>query len=207
MARTRFAHDYADYYERYLKAQDEQKHYLTIGRTTPSWYSNMPDVFELQDIERWIDWRNINRNCVTIRIENDRCSIFSNDQRKLEELSEVLLLKSPRYTRAVNTVEDSVITLQDPQHKYRTYLTERKLELEEIAALNDFVDRYTASGSVMASQGLARWLNQSPSLRVWWRGSRTRCDYYFEHDDPGMPLIFALIFPDLLRKTFRLEPR
>jgi hypothetical protein len=210
VSRTRYANDWAHYYERHQDYLDEQKKYQ---QTEPpawysaSWYTKLPDAYELQDIERFINWRNKNRDQVTIRLEYDSCSIFSNDECKLEELSKVLLLKVPVYTEIVNTTDDETITIHNPRHQYRTYLREVRLSTEDIAELNNFFDTYTANRSVMPSQALYRWLNLDNISRGFWRGQRTRTDFYFEHDDPGMPFMFAIVFSNLLRKTYTLKPR
>lgn len=208
IARTRFARDYAEYYEKYQEILDEQQRFKVRAITLPSWYATLPDAFELQDIERFINWRNKSQGLVTVRLEHDRCSVFSNDPDKLEELRNILYLKTPVFTQVTGMVTDpEVMTLSKPQHQFRTFLRETKMTAETISELNDFVDRYTASRTIMPSQAFFKWLNLNPASRNYWRGQRTRSDYYFEHDDEGIVLIFAIVCPDLLRKTYRLEPR
>ena len=205
IARTRVAHDYTEYYERYLSLLDEHQRILLKGAViTPSWYAQLPKELELPDIERFIAWRNSNQDLVSLRLEDKHCSVFSNDKHKLEELSKVLHITQVEYTQAVNQSPPDTLTSRHPRHQFRTYLKEKRLTDAEINDLNNFIDKYTAFKRVEASQALARWLNQ-PTSR--WRSTRTRSDFYFEHDDDGMPLILSLTLPNLLRKTYRLESR
>jgi hypothetical protein len=78
VSRTRFSADYAEYYEKHQSLLDEQDRFKVRARPIPTWYSSLPDEYELQDIERFITWRNRNRDLVTIRLEYDRCSVFAN---------------------------------------------------------------------------------------------------------------------------------
>jgi len=104
------------------------------------------------------------------------------------------------HTRMTLSTFDSVgkpgtVYLQNPDHLYRSYFRQRKLESDQGNRVRGFLS---------AQQGL----RMSASLRYWTEKEQESWlkEYYFiDHDDQGILTMLALIDPRLIRKTLSIS--
>jgi hypothetical protein len=120
--------------------------------------------------------------------------IYTNDNKLLEQLSELNFLICKTYTEAVINRPKNTIRLKHPKHQYRSYLKCVKLTDEEKTQLCNFF---------MNQQGHARL---GPALLKWmgerWR--RTQDYFFIDHDEESWLVMLSLIKPGMIRKTVEL---
>jgi len=96
-------------------------------------------------------------------------------------------------TRANITHPKDTVGLQNPRHKFRTYVRSHKPTPEQTQNLASFIS--AAGADIRPSPGLKEFLG--PKNRRMWMS-----DYYFvDHNEMSMVTALALMNPKLVRKT------
>jgi len=100
-------------------------------------------------------------------------------------------------TEADVCLQPGVVTLNNPQHQYRTYFKDRWLSREQLAS----VVRYFSTRSDQ--------FRMAPSFQDLVAGRRMwmTSNHFVDHNEPGAELLINLACPGLVRKTLPIVAR
>ncbi len=168
---------------------------------------------DLDSIEKYLAWRNANKNQSLIRSEINSVSVFSNDLALLRTLEDIspALMGNVAYTTADPSIPIGVkYYVREPKRKFRVYLRGVRLDPGKLTFrddLKDFVLRYKNTKSEMfPSSSLKNWLFGS-SFGYTWRLKYCSDHFYLEFDEPSTHALLALMFSDMLSSHYKLEKR
>lgn len=100
-------------------------------------------------------------------------------------------------TEADVCLQPGVITLNNPQHQYRTYFKDRWITREQLAAIMRYFD--TRRDQFRMGPGF----NELVAGRRIWLAS----NHFVDHNEPGAELLINLACPGLVRKTLPIVAR
>ena len=172
------------------------------------------NAIDLDAIDKYLTWCQINKQHVLLRTEGNGASIFSNDLALLKTLEDL----SPSvkhlisYTIADASVPDGVKHFaKEPKHKYRVYLKSMRLDPGKLTFhddLKDFINRYKGTQSEMFPGGsLKKWLSGTPTNVFQWRLRYCFKHFYLDFDEPSTHALLALMFSDMISAHYKLEKR
>lgn len=146
-------------------------------------------------IEKFIDWRNLNSKNVTIRMEGDYASIFSNNLSILKELGE--LDENLALFEVSLTEKDVIFFKKDPKFKFRVYIKPVRATQEFIDNMIDFMGRNSENKNLSFSNAFKKDVEQQ--VNRYMHGS-----YYIEYNEESTLSLLYLLFPKVLGKNYRL---
>lgn len=172
------------------------------GKYPYGWY-RQPEKIENHDlilIEEVINLKNsLATSDVRYRTENDNFSIYTNDEKLIKRLS-------TNKKWMIEEVEASPAGVKyfkkDPPAKFRTYLTNNKVDPNFISEMIDYLDR---TSDMFASNAFYDWLK---------RGRRHAYNYcwvnsfhFVDYNDEKNLMMLHLLFPGAIGKTYKLEKK
>jgi hypothetical protein len=172
---------------------------------------------DLDSIEKYLEWRDANKEQSLIRSEMNSASVFSNDLALLRTLEDICptLRGNITYTTADPSVPTGVkYFVKEPKRKFRVYLRAVRLDPGKLTFrddLKDFVLRYKNTKSEMfPCSSLKNWLFGQTTSRFGysqWRLKYCSDHFYLEFDEPSTHALLALMFSDMLSSHYKLEKR
>lgn len=174
---------------------------------------------DLDGIKKYLAWKNVNApkktkdKKVTVRIEGNVASMFSNDLNLLKTLDSLGLQVD--YTEVDDTIPEGVKYFKnEPDYKYRIYLKSKRVKDDFHQKLKEFVDRYKDTDSKMVpSPSLRQWLRIKPDKHAsMWGGANWRLQYssshfFLNYNEESSLTLFSLIFQGEISRKFKLEKR
>ena len=163
------------------------------------------DTFNL--LVQWINWKNANKDAVTVRIESNSCSVFSNDLQLLQTLTTIS--DNIQFTESLVTEDPNVITLVNPKHNFRVYFKGILPTTGLYEELETFFK--THKKSLFPCKSLTKQIayNLLPTkLRGQWYW--TRClnsSHFVEYDDESRYTLLKLYLPNILAKNYKVVKR
>lgn len=163
------------------------------------------DAIDLNLIEGYLDWRETNSDKITVRIESDKVSIFSNDLALLKTLEK---FGTVEYSQVDVSIPKGVMYfVKEPKYKNRIYLKSKAVIPTFHSDLSEFIDRYSKTTTVIVpSTGLQYWLH-SASRNTWWGNRYTNSSFFIDYNDESSFTLISLFFHEMLGKHFKLEKR
>ena len=159
----------------------------------------------IQPIENWIDWRNINKpaKLMTYRIEGNSVSVFSNDLSLLESLKTLGEEIDIQYTEVKNvlTYVGTKTFVREPKHKFRIHLKAVKVDTSVLDNLRNMITNNT---SLYPSKGFEHWLSIMPRT---WRHKYTNAAHFIDYDDESMLTYLLIVHGNIFGKKYKLEKR
>jgi hypothetical protein len=149
-------------------------------------------------IEDFLQFKNAYNNYVTIRIEKDTASIFSNNITVLQSLLD-LDHKATFYKASVYETE-SLFFKKQPKHKFRVYFKSKRVKSEFMETLLDYHKR---AKNIKISPALISYLSNHNPLYGNYRILHS--SYYIDYNDESMLTIFHMLFPGMLGKVYNLK--
>jgi|LakMenE01Jun11ns_1017448.scaffolds.fasta_scaffold9630953_2 hypothetical protein len=104
--------------------------------------------------------------------------------------------------QAVITKPAGVVQLQESKHGYRTYLRERKYNLDQRNLLLNFLQ--AREGTLRPCGALMAWLESRPKYYMA-NLNYSRSHYFVDHDHPNEGTMLSLVMPGIVRKTMPIE--
>jgi hypothetical protein len=155
----------------------------------------------------WIDWRSANRDKITVRVESGCCSVFSNDLSLLETLTAIT--NNIEFTEAVVTEDPTVITLNNPKHKFRVYLKGKVPSADFFEEIGNFLslhDKLLYPCKALKSRIKHQISNlhfKRPRYYSQWLSS----SYFIEYDDEATYTLLKLYFHNVFAKNYKVVMR
>jgi hypothetical protein len=170
------------------------------------------DKIDMAAIERYINWRNTNKDNKTamIRVEGNTAGVFSNDLQLLKTLEQISPGTTVDYTEVDQSIpQGTKYYVKQPKHNYRVYLKSKRVSDEWKKSLSRFFDRYKDSDTVVVpSNALDWWLKPDKPTNTWyWNTNYCSSHYYIDFDEQSTDTLFALMFGDMISKRLKLEKR
>jgi hypothetical protein len=148
----------------------------------------------------------------TVRIEGEIASVFSNDLDLLKTLESIGCPVD--YTE----VDDTIIVgikhfIREPKYKHRMYLKSKRVNEDFRAKLQNFIERYKDTNTVIVPSGsLTNWLKEdSKYVRGSWSYSWNKCytsaNFFIDYNDESTLTLFSLMFSGMISKSYKLEKR
>ena len=104
--------------------------------------------------------------------------------------------------QAVISKPAGVIQLQESQYAYRTYLRERRINLDQRNMLANFLN--SRRDTLRVSPALDNWVN-GKLIGYIRNHSYSRSYYFVDHDHPNEGTMLSLVLPGIVRKTMPIE--
>jgi hypothetical protein len=104
--------------------------------------------------------------------------------------------------QAVISKPAGVIQLQESQYAYRTYLRERRINLDQRNMLANFLN--SRKDTLRVSPALDNWVN-GKFIGYIRNHSYSRSYYFVDHDHPNEGTMLSLVLPGIVRKTMPIE--
>jgi hypothetical protein len=182
----------------YLKRLDNNRKYYDPSRIA---------AIDLDDIESFIDWRNINaktnKTC-TIRVESNTAGVFSNDLALLQTLRNLTTIVD--ISEIIDIAPTGIKTfVKQPKHNYRVYLKSKRVKDTFKDELSEFINRYKNTKTVIVpSDALRQWLKGHYKS---WRINYCSAHYYIEFNEESTNTLLSMMFGDMIKRRFKLEKR
>ena len=119
--------------------------------------------------------------------------VYANSKPLLQQIARKHYVHAYYIKEAVITHPKNTVRLTNPTHKFRSFLKECELDLEQKNNLLDYLSRIE---DICISESLLKWLKDN---HAW---SWTRRYYFFDHNDPKIELMLHLIMPGIIRQTW-----
>jgi len=179
-------------------------HYFTygIGIAKPKILSDS----ELESIGKYLTWVNKHSESVTIRVQGNGVSVFSNDLSLLKTLANIY--PSTRFSKVdllATPVAGIKYFVNQPKYQHRVMIKNSKIKSETLSDILELFDRY--DDTVMRpSKSFLKWLyrvNKWPlNAQVYIYGS-----FYIDYNDPAVLTLMHLTLSDIFGKSYKLEKR
>lgn len=193
VARAKFTKDL----ESYLKYHDFWLHRSSRKEDIKK---NIPILQKYKD---WFDAQKDNKE-MSVRIESDNISVFSNDLALLKTVGAVEPTVTVRFTEAVTAQFAGVKTfVREPKHKFRVYLKSMRVEAK---LMQDLSDLFKRNKGLYPSKSLVDWtINRRNHGAYGFRYLSSA--YSIDYDDESQLSYLALMHGDVLGRRYKLEKR
>ena len=104
--------------------------------------------------------------------------------------------------QAVLTRPANVVQLRESKYAYRTYLRERRINLDQRNMLANFLN--SRRDTLRVSSALDNWVN-GKFIGYIRNHSYSRAHYFVDHDHPNEGTMISLVMPGIVRKTMPIE--
>ena len=160
-----------------------------------------PDVNQLG---KFVDWRNLNKDKIMTRTEMHNGSIFSNDLELLKTLADIF--GAVDITEARVTEDPNVVTLNDPKHKFRVYLKSRVPPDGFHNEIDEFLNVHKAS--LFPCKALLSWIHWTKNpIRGMWTSKWLSSSHFIEYDDESTFTLMKLYLGSILGKNYKVVMR
>ena len=164
-------------------------------------------------IKAFLNWKDANndnydKKLLTIRMEGNVASVFSNDLTMLKTLENLGVVVD--FTIVDESIpQGTKYFARDPKHKYRLHLKSKRVADDFPDKLKAFIDRYKDTDTVIIpSRGLKDWVNPSDRRSMWsWRARYCSSHYYIDYNDESVTTLFMLCFDGMVHRCYKLEKR
>ena len=171
------------------------------GRYPHGWYRE-PMKYEAHDldlIEHLINLRVSLKNTDTrFRHEYDTFTIYTNDESLINRLVDTRW----RIEKAIASPNGVKYFKKDPPAKFRTYLTNNKVDPNFISEMIDYLDR---TSDMSASDAFYTWLRRGKRhvYNYCWLNSF----HFIDYNDEKNLMMMHLMFPGAIGATYKLEKK
>lgn len=152
---------------------------------------------------------------VTIRLDYNVTSVFSNDLKLLQTLEDI---GCPiEYTEAIDSIPEGIkYFVKEPKHKYRLYFKSKRVSESFPEKLKSWIERYENTGTVITpcsalkywytpSASRAKITNMFPSVaNNNWRLQYTVDSFFIDYNDESVLTLFMLMFDGIAGKKYKL---
>lgn len=183
---------------------------LSNGWTTDSQRREIKRYNRLA-LDRWILWRTMAKKSITVRIEGDTASVFSNDLNLLKSLDSISNDRVT-YTQAKTgrVVAGVKYFSRQPAYQYRVYMKQRRLTPSLRTIMSDFFEFHKVGSDedkplVSPSDSLIIHVKQEAA--IYWRSDWLQTHHFIDFDDESTMTMMVLKFGELLGEHYRLEKR
>ena len=104
--------------------------------------------------------------------------------------------------QAVLTRPANVVQLRESKYAYRTYLRERRINLDQRNMLANFLN--SRRDTLRVSSALDNWVN-GKFIGYIRNHSYSRAHYFVDHDHPNEGTMLSLVLPGIIRKTMPIQ--
>ena len=104
--------------------------------------------------------------------------------------------------QAVLTRPANVVQLRESKYAYRTYLRERRINLDQRNMLANFLN--SRRDTLRVSSALDDWVN-GKFIGYIRNHSYSRAHYFVDHDHPNEGTMLSLVLPGIVRKTMPIQ--
>jgi len=196
------------YHTHYIKNADTLREVMT-QKTNPFFrYAHYPVgksskvAVDYELLEKFITWRNANSVKISMRMESNTCSVFSNNLALLQELE--LLPIHVEYTKAVMSSPPGTIALLRPKHNFRVYLKSKQVTIETHRELAEFLDRHRAT--LYPCKAMLNWVCKE-NMKFAWNHRWLSPSFFIEYDAESTATLLSLSLGQYLGKTYIVEMR
>jgi hypothetical protein len=161
---------------------------------------------ELASIDKYLTWVNKNSESVTIRVQGNGVSVFSNDLSLLKTLTTIYPSTEFSQVDLIATPTSGVkYFVNQPKYQHRVMIKNIKIKTETLSDIQSFLTRY--DDTVMRpSKSFLKWLNRvnkwTLSAQFYIYGS-----FYIDYNDPSILTLMHLSISDIFGKSYKLEKR
>jgi hypothetical protein len=161
---------------------------------------------ELASIDKYLTWVNKNSESVTIRVQGNGVSVFSNDLSLLKTLTNIY--PSTEFSQAdliANPVTGIKYFVNQPKYQHRVMVKNIKIKSETLSDIQDLFARY--DDTVMRpSRSFTKWLNR---VNKWPLNTQFYIygSFYIDYNDPSVLTLMHLTLSDIFGKSYKLEKR
>lgn len=158
------------------------------------------DSHDLDLISQIIDIKNSLKNTdVRFRQENDTFSIYTNDEKLINQLSKDNNWKLEQINLSPAGIK---YFKKDPPAKFRAYTTGNKVSSEFCPEMIEYLNR---TPDLQPSNAFYQWLHRRTKYQhshVWlWS------NYFIDYNDERNLMMLRLMFPEAIGKTYKLEKK
>ena len=165
----------------------------------------------LDKLDAYLIWRNKHapkkkkNKDITVRIEFNSCSVFSNDLQLLHTLDQLHPELVVQYTEVQKSQFSGIkYFARDPKHKYRVYLKSRRVPENFIDELKDL---FTKVKNLYPSPALNSWVLPKSLRTSYWKYRYTSSAHFIDYDDESTLSYLAIMHGEMLGKKYKLEKR
>lgn len=151
-------------------------------------------------LNQFVDWRREHEDLITVRIEGNNASVFSNDLRLLKSLNFIDNLYVSYAKAEFPTISGVKTFKNDPTHKYRIYL---KSKIIESSVIESFKETLKNNKNLHPCKSLIKWLRRPQKTNFRY----TSGHHFVDYDDESVVSYLTLLHGELLGKKFKLEKR
>lgn len=159
---------------------------------------------ELESIDKYLTWVNKNSESVTIRVQGNGVSVFSNDLSLLKTLANIY--PSTQFSQAdllATPVAGIKYFVNQPKYQHRVMIKNSKIKSETLSDILELFARY--DDTVMRpSKSFLKWLYRAGryplNAQFYIYGS-----FYIDYNDPSVLTLMHLSASDIFGKSYKLE--
>jgi hypothetical protein len=123
--------------------------------------------------------------------------LYTNDAKLIDAVTQFDYITETVSTQ-VEIGAAGTLELKNPQHAYRTYFKNQRIDITDKQRLANFIFNYP---DVRVGPGLNLFLTQ------WPRDTRLMQNYFIDHNDMGLITMLQLVCPATCKKTLKLIKR
>jgi hypothetical protein len=167
------------------------------------YHGKMTNDIDTDLLIKFIDWRNNQPKDITIRVDYDMISVYSNDLFQLQTIEHVDT--NVDYSEVKVDGDPGILERNNPKHKYRTYFRCRSLQNADLhTEMQKFLQSYEKS--VYPCGALRRWAFEIKDGQNW-RKHYLEASFFVDYDIESIQTILGLTFDSYLGKTYKVEQR
>jgi hypothetical protein len=156
-------------------------------------------------------WIQDNKDSITMRIEGNNCSVFSNDIYQLKSLGDIIsTVKTTTvvpitYTKAELYGDPEVIELLKPKHNYRVYFKNKGIRNTSFMKdINELLELH--KNTLFPCRALRCWIDDEKHQPVW-KYNWISPSHFIEYDNESAKVLLALFLDGYLAKTYKVVQR
>lgn len=182
---------------RYAKNMERILHYS-------KYYREELKPIEIKIIENYLKWIETNKKEVSVRIENSKIGIYSNNLDLLKTLENFVQYVTYTKAESVITTDGIKYFVRSPKHSYRVYLKNKGLSGTEISDFKELLQRY--EDQLYPSKSLKFWLDRTTKYsNMNFKVTYMYGSNYIEYDNPSLLSILYLSCSTIISKSYKLE--
>ena len=161
----------------------------------------------VEAIKSFIVWRNLNKKDkqITVRIEFNSASIFSNDLSLLKTIENIDPNLGYEYTQVKKSQFQGVkYFVKKPKYSYRIYLKSKLISKD---FTKDFSALLQQTKELQPSSALKRWILGSSINPNSWKYRYLSSSYFVDYDQESTISYLALMHGEVLGRRYKLEKR
>lgn len=157
------------------------------------------NIINYDNISKFFNFKDLNSESISVRVESDSISIFFNELAKLKEIT---FNESVISFTEIKLCEPNVILFfKKPKYSYRTFFKHHKTTDTFLDDLNNLIDKIqNKTYDAFISKALIKHLHRGFVRRNRYL-YRT---YYIDYNEENLSTILHMLFPGSLGKTYKL---